>query len=89
MALETFDEVAHALVYGIPHPEFDEEVTAVIVPAVKTGFDLERVLTRLRARVSSYKVPTRVHILDDEAKIPWLASGKPDKSKLKAQLEEP
>ena len=25
MALETFDEVAHALVLGRPHPDFDDE----------------------------------------------------------------
>ncbi len=86
MALETFDEVAHALVYGMPHPEFEEEVVAAIVPS-GTGFDLDAVLAKLRQRVSSYKVPTKVHILDDEEKVPWLASGKPDKLKLKAILE--
>ena len=33
LVLEGFPDIAHALVFGLPHPELEEEVTAVIVPA--------------------------------------------------------
>ena len=87
LVLESFPDIAHALVFGLPHPELEEEVTAVIVPA--PGVDARRGVVRTRARreLSSYKVPTRIEVVDDEGDVPWLASGKPDKRALKARLE--
>jgi acyl-CoA synthetase (AMP-forming)/AMP-acid ligase II len=87
LVLETFPDIAHALVFGLPHPEAEEEVTAVIVPAPGASPDAESIRLRARAELSSYKVPTRIVILDDESKVPWLGSGKPDKLALKARLE--
>jgi len=79
LVLESFPDVAHALVFGLPHPEMEEEVTAVIVPAPGATIDVESIRARAHKELSSYKVPTRIEILDDETAIPWLGSGKPDK----------
>ena len=86
LVLESFPEVAHALVFGLPHPEMEEEVTAVIVPAPGRTIDLADLLARARKQLSSYKVPTRVEVLSEENEIPWLGSGKPDKLAVKARL---
>ena len=87
LVLEGFPDVAHALVFGLPHPEMEEEVTAVIVPAPGAPFDVGSLKERARTELSSYKVPTRFEFLADESEVPWLASGKPDKLALKARLQ--
>jgi acyl-CoA synthetase (AMP-forming)/AMP-acid ligase II len=86
LVLEGFPDVAHALVFGLPHPEMEEEVTAVIVPAPGATLDVASIRARARKELSSYKVPTRIEILSDESDVPWLGSGKPDKLALKARL---
>ena len=86
LVLESFPEVAHALVFGLPHPEMEEEVTAVIVPAPGHNIDVADLQARARKQLSSYKVPTRVEVLSEESEIPWLGSGKPDKLAVKARL---
>jgi acyl-CoA synthetase (AMP-forming)/AMP-acid ligase II len=84
LMLEGFPEIEHALVFGVPHPELEEEVTAVIV--FKPGMRLtpEEIRERALKEVSSFKVPTRIEIIDGDD-IPWLASGKPDKLTLAAR----
>jgi acyl-CoA synthetase (AMP-forming)/AMP-acid ligase II len=84
--LESFPEVEHALVFGLPHPELEEEVTAVVVPAPGHTVDTADLQARARAQVSSYKVPTRIEVWDDGDAIPWLGSGKPDKLAVRARF---
>jgi acyl-CoA synthetase (AMP-forming)/AMP-acid ligase II len=86
LVLEGFSDIAHALVFGLPHPEMGEEVTAVIVPAPGADLDPQSIQARARAELSPYKVPTRIEILADESQVPWLASGKPDKRAVAARL---
>jgi acyl-CoA synthetase (AMP-forming)/AMP-acid ligase II len=86
LVLEGFPDVAHALVFGLPHPVMEEEVTAVIVPAPGATVEPASIRERAQKELSSYKVPTRIEILDDEAQVPWLASGKPDKRAVRERL---
>jgi acyl-CoA synthetase (AMP-forming)/AMP-acid ligase II len=86
LVLEGFTDVAHALVFGLPHPEMEEEVTAVIVPAPGASPDADSIRARAHEQLSSYKVPTRIEFLTNEDKVPWLASGKPDKLAVKSRL---
>ena len=86
LVLEGFPDVAHALVFGLPHPVMEEEVIAVIVPAPGATPDAGSIRARAHQELSSYKVPTRIEFLTHEAEIPWLASGKPDKLAVKARL---
>lgn len=87
LVLESFPDVAHALVFGLPHPVMEEEVTAVVVPAPGVTIDVDSLRARAHKELSSYKVPTRIEILSDETEIPWLASGKPDKRAVRARFE--
>jgi acyl-CoA synthetase (AMP-forming)/AMP-acid ligase II len=83
LVLEAFPDVAHALVFGLPHPDLEEEVVAVVVPAPGVAVDPESLRSRARRELSSYKIPTRIEIVPEESDVPWLASGKPDKLALK------
>jgi acyl-CoA synthetase (AMP-forming)/AMP-acid ligase II len=77
--LEGYPEIAHALVFGLPHAEYEEEVTAVVVPVQGLSITPETIRDRMRGELSSFKIPTRIEIWDIEDQIPWLGSGKPDK----------
>jgi acyl-CoA synthetase (AMP-forming)/AMP-acid ligase II len=85
---EQWPEIEHALVFGVPHETLEEEVTAVIVFKPGHHLAVDELQARARGELSAYKVPTNVIVLDDESEIPWLASGKPDKVRLRAQLLE-
>lgn len=86
VVLESFPQVRHALVLGLPHDEDGEQVAAVLVPAPGADLDVAGILRRLRGLVSSFKVPTRVEVFPDDDAVPWLATGKPDKIALRARL---
>ncbi|HLY83230.1 MAG TPA: fatty acid--CoA ligase family protein, partial [Acidimicrobiales bacterium] len=86
LLLESLPGVQHALVMALPHPTMEEEVAAVIVPVPGRDLDLGDVERRARSELSSFKVPTRWEIVEDESDIPWLGSGKPDKLTLRARL---
>jgi acyl-CoA synthetase (AMP-forming)/AMP-acid ligase II len=85
---EEFDEVLYAFVLGMPHPEFGEQVAAVLVPAQGQTLDPDDIARRAREQISSYKVPTRIDVWD-ETDVPWLGSGKPDKRAIRERLEAP
>ena len=85
---EEFDEVLYAFVLGLPHPEFGEQVAAVLVPARGQTLDPDDIARRAREQISSYKVPTRIDVWNEDD-VPWLGSGKPDKRAIRERLEEP
>jgi acyl-CoA synthetase (AMP-forming)/AMP-acid ligase II len=69
------------IVFGLPDPERDQIVAAVIVADDEVGLDLDAVRETLRARLSAYKVPRKiVRVTPDE--LPVLSSGKPDMRRL-------
>jgi acyl-CoA synthetase (AMP-forming)/AMP-acid ligase II len=88
LLLEGLPGVAHAFVMGLPHPTMEEEVTAAIVPAPSYDMDVTELEARLREELSSYKVPTRWEVIAEEADVPWLGSGKPDKLTIREMLLE-
>jgi acyl-CoA synthetase (AMP-forming)/AMP-acid ligase II len=85
---EEFDEVLYAFVLGLAHPELGEQVAAVLVAAQGRTLDPDDIARRAREQISSYKVPTRIDVWD-EADVPWLGSGKPDKRAIRERLEAP
>jgi acyl-CoA synthetase (AMP-forming)/AMP-acid ligase II len=85
---EEFDEVLYAFVLGLPHPEFGEQVAAVLVPAKGHTLDPDDIARRAREQISAYKVPTRIEVWGEDD-VPWLGSGKPDKRAIRERLEAP
>lgn len=87
VAIEGHENVVHCLVFGVPHAERGEEVTAVVVPAPGTAPSAEELGAYVASKLSRYKVPTRWLLMTAD-EVPWLSSGKPDKRRLRLLIEE-
>ena len=87
LTLETFPEVGLAVVLGMPDPDRGETVAAVLVPAANATIDVDDLVQRADKELSSYKVPRKVLVVPEQ-EMPYLASGKPDKLKLRVMLAE-
>ncbi len=59
--LDALPGVLESAVFGVPHPDFGEGVTALIVCAADSGpLDEATILRNLRDRLAGYKLPKRV-----------------------------
>ena len=75
--------VSDCAVFGVPHPEFGEQLVAAIKPGSGQVIGDEQVRSYLKDRLASYKVPRIVKICDD---FPREDSGKVKKHKLRESL---
>jgi acyl-CoA synthetase (AMP-forming)/AMP-acid ligase II len=78
-ALQSIPGVIESAVFGIPHPELGEEVTAVVV--TDGGRTDEELRQLLRDRVASFAMPTRWRLTTEP--LPVNQTGKVDKAALK------
>ena len=72
--------VVESAVIGVPHPDFGEGVTAVVVRAKGAALDEQAVLAALKDRLARYKQPKRVLFVDD---LPRNTMGKVQKNVLR------
>ncbi|OZI71137.1 malonate--CoA ligase [Bordetella genomosp. 12] len=72
--------VAESAVIGVPHPDFGEAVVAVVVPKPQARLDAEAMQQALKARIANFKVPKRIHIVDQ---LPRNTMGKVQKNLLR------
>ena len=86
IALEQLADVETAFVLGVADDDEGERVAAVVVPAPGSTPGTDDLRARLREVISPYKVPSQILVLRED-EVPWLASGKPDKARLRARLE--
>ncbi|MDQ7729016.1 malonyl-CoA synthase [Halomonas sp. SpR8] len=88
--IDELDQVAESAVIGLPHPDFGEGVTAVVVR--QPGADLEEgrleeddVISHLDGRLAKYKQPKRVFFVDE---LPRNTMGKVQKNELRKQFND-
>ncbi len=83
LLLDEMPGIVESAVVGVPDDDFGEAVTAVVT--VQPGFVLDEalVITELKTRLASYKVPKRIHVVDE---LPRNAMGKVQKSVLRADF---
>jgi malonyl-CoA/methylmalonyl-CoA synthetase len=75
--------VAESAVIGIAHPDFGEAVTAVVVARAGVKLDEVALLAVLKQRIANFKVPKRIHVVDE---LPRNTMGKVQKNLLRDQF---
>jgi malonyl-CoA/methylmalonyl-CoA synthetase len=81
MELDALGGVLESAVFGVPHPDFGEGVTAVVVPQPAALLLEAVIINALQSRLARYKVPKRVLIVDE---LPRNTMGKVQKNALRA-----
>ncbi len=76
--------VVESAVIGVPHPDFGEGVTAVVVAKKGAQIDEKAVLGALDGKLAKFKQPKRVFFLDD---LPRNTMGKVQKNILREQYK--
>ncbi len=83
LVLDNIPGISESAVIGVPHPDFGEAVTAVLVVGTDNALTEAEVIDRVRAELAAYKVPKRVHFVND---LPRNAMGKVQKAELRKQF---
>ncbi|HLE66506.1 MAG TPA: malonyl-CoA synthase [Burkholderiales bacterium] len=81
MLLDEHPGVHESAVIGLPHPDFGEAVTAVVVARPGTELTEESLIAYVKGRLANFKVPKRVFIARE---LPRNAMGKVQKNVLRA-----
>ncbi len=71
--LMSHPSVEAAAVYAVPHPEWGQEVRAMVVPAFGRPLDARLLREWARERLAGYKCPKRIEVVDE---LPATATGK-------------
>ncbi|WP_078121260.1 malonate--CoA ligase [Thiosocius teredinicola] len=77
--------VKESAVIGVPHPDFGEGVTAIVVPEGDSGVDEQTVVDALRDRLARFKQPKRVYVVDE---LPRNTMGKVQKNVLREKYKD-
>ncbi len=81
--LDDLPGVQESAVVGVPHPDFGEAVTAIIVPRQDSTLSESVIIAELKARIANFKVPKRVHFVDE---LPRNTMGKVQKNLLRERF---
>jgi malonyl-CoA/methylmalonyl-CoA synthetase len=82
--IDELDDVIESAVIGVPHADFGEAVTAVVIAKPGAMLSEADVISALKQKIAGFKVPKRVHFLQE---LPRNAMGKVQKNLLREQFE--
>lgn len=80
LLIDELPGVIESAVVGVPHADFGEAVTAVVVMRPDAERDEAAIIAVLKSQIAGYKVPKRVHFVDE---LPRNAMGKVQKAELR------
>jgi malonyl-CoA/methylmalonyl-CoA synthetase len=78
--LDALAGVLESAVFGVPHPDFGEGVTAAVVAKPGAALSEETIIDSVKARLACYKVPKRILLVDE---LPRNTMGKVQKNALR------
>ena len=78
--LDAVEGVLESAVFGVPHPDFGEGVTAVVVAKPGAALSEEAIIESIKTRLARYKVPKRILLVEE---LPRNAMGKVQKNALR------
>jgi malonyl-CoA/methylmalonyl-CoA synthetase len=78
--LDAVEGVLESAVFGVPHPDFGEGVTAAVVAKEGARLSEDDIIESVKARLARYKVPKRILIVEE---LPRNAMGKVQKNALR------
>ncbi len=78
--IDSMQGVVESAVFGLPHPDLGEAVTAVVVRLAGSAPSQETILQHLQGRLAKFKLPKRVMFLEE---LPRNAMGKVQKADLR------
>jgi malonyl-CoA/methylmalonyl-CoA synthetase len=82
--LDALPGVVESAVIGVPHADFGEAVTAVVVRAAQASLTEAGIIAELKQQISNFKVPKHVHFVDD---LPRNTMGKVQKNLLREKFK--
>jgi len=88
LVLEAMPEVVMAFVTGVDHPDRGQDVVAAVALRPGASLDPDAARSRVKQEIASYKVPRHIAVFRDQTELPWLDSGKVDRRRLTAELEQ-
>jgi malonyl-CoA/methylmalonyl-CoA synthetase len=80
LVIDGLPGVRESAVIGLPHADFGEAVTAVVVPQAGAQLSEAEIIQRLKRDLANYKIPKRVILVPD---LPRNAMGKVQKNVLR------
>jgi malonyl-CoA/methylmalonyl-CoA synthetase len=83
MLIDEMAGVDESAVIGIPHSDFGEAVTAVVVAKPGASLDPQAMIAEIKARIANFKVPKAIHVVQT---LPRNAMGKVQKNILREQF---
>jgi malonyl-CoA/methylmalonyl-CoA synthetase len=78
--LDALAGVLESAVFGVPHPDFGEGVTAVVVAQSGAALSESEILSAMQSRLARYKCPKRVLVIEE---LPRNTMGKVQKNELR------
>jgi len=81
--LDAVAGVLESAVFGVPHPDFGEGVTAVVVAKSGSSLSEQDILSAVQPRLARYKVPKRVFLIEE---LPRNTMGKVQKNELRKRF---
>lgn len=83
--IDSIKGVVESAVIGVPHPDFGEGVTAIVVRAPNIEIDESTVIAKLEERLARFKQPKRVLFVEE---LPRNTMGKVQKAVLREQYRD-
>jgi malonyl-CoA/methylmalonyl-CoA synthetase len=82
--IDEMEGVVESAVIGVPHPDFGEAVTAVVVTKTDNALTEQEIIDELKSKIANFKVPKRVFFVHD---LPRNTMGKVQKNMLRDQFK--